>query len=116
VAPDPIYHLALAADWDEAAPVYRGSTLGRSLDEVGFVHASTAEQVKRIADLVYRGRSDVLLLKIDPDRLGVPVRYEEVEGGERFPHVYGPVPRTAVLAVTPLDCGADGLLNVGRLD
>jgi glutathione S-transferase len=111
-----IYHLALAADWDDTSSEYLGSTLGKSLDEVGFVHASTAEQVQQIADLVYRDRNDVLLLKIDPDRLNVPVRYEEVEGGQRFPHIYGPIARAAVLTVTPLNCGADGFLKLGSLD
>jgi glutathione S-transferase len=116
VSDGPIYHLALAAEWHETCSEYRGSTLGKSLDEVGFVHASTAAQVKQIADLAYRGRTDVLLLTIDPARLDAPVCYEAVEGGERFPHIYGPVPRAAVLAVRPLRCGANGSLEVGSLD
>jgi glutathione S-transferase len=116
VSSTPVYHLALAVDWDATSLTYDRSTLGKSLDEVGYVHASTAGQVKQIADLVYRGRSDVLLLKIDPDLLDVPVRYEEAEGGERFPHIYGPVPKAAVVSVTPLRCGADGLLELPTLD
>ena len=111
----PIYHLALAADWNAGGDQYRGSTLGHSLAEVGFVHGSTGAQVKRIADLVYRGRPDVILLTIDPDRLDVPVRYEEGEGGERFPHIYGPVPKAAVVHVEPLRCGPDGILEIGSL-
>jgi uncharacterized protein (DUF952 family) len=104
------------AEWNDGAGEYRGSTLGKSLDEVGFVHASTAAQVRRIAELLYRGRDDVVLLKIDPDRLTVPVRYEEVAGGERFPHIYGPVPRSAVISATPLRCREDGNLDLGQLE
>jgi uncharacterized protein (DUF952 family) len=61
-----IYHLAVLAGWDASASEYRGSTLGRSLDDVGFIHCSTASQVRQVADLVYAGRDDVVLLTIDP--------------------------------------------------
>jgi uncharacterized protein (DUF952 family) len=36
-----LYHLAVAGDWDPARAEYRGSTLGRTLEEEGFVHCST---------------------------------------------------------------------------
>jgi uncharacterized protein (DUF952 family) len=102
------------ADWDPSASDYRGSTLGRSLDDVGFVHCSTAAQVRQVADLVYLGRDEVVLLKIDPDRLSVPVLFEEVDG-ERFPHIYGPVPRAAVISATPLRAGEDERLEIGTV-
>jgi glutathione S-transferase len=111
---EPIYHLAVLADWDDAAGEYRGSTLGRSLDEVGFVHCSTASQVRQVADLLYSGRDDVVLLKIDPGRLSVPVLHEKV-GGKSFPHIYGPVPREAVISATPLRAGGDGRLEIGTI-
>jgi uncharacterized protein (DUF952 family) len=110
----PIYHLADLADWDAYASEYRGSTLGRSLDDVGFIHCSTASQVKQVADVVYSGRNDVLLLKIDPGLLGLPVLYEEV-GGERFPHIYGPIPKAAVISATPMRAGENGRLEIGTL-
>ncbi len=112
---EPIYHLALEADWSDPSESYRGSTIGRSVDEVGFVHASTATQVSRVADLWYRGREDVVLLEIDPDRLDVPLRYEAADDGERFPHIYGPLPKAAVLRATPLRRGGDGALQLGHL-
>jgi glutathione S-transferase len=108
----PIYHLAVAAEWVASEGEYRRSTLGQSLDEVGYVHCATAAQVQGVADLFYRGRDDVVLLTIDPERVGAPVRYEEV-GGEKFPHVYGPVPIKAVVSVTPLRPDLDGRLVLG---
>jgi uncharacterized protein (DUF952 family) len=97
---DLIFHLALAADWEAAVPTgaYRISTIGRSLDEVGFIHCSHAEQVAPTAAAFYLGRDDVLVLSIDPSLLDAAVH---VEGG--FPHIYGPVPVAAVVDVTPLD-------------
>ena len=97
--PGPIYHLALREEWDAAVAEgsYRRSTLGRSLAEEGFIHCSFAHQVEGVADLFYKGRSDVVRLTVDPSRLGSAVR---VEGG--FPHIYGPLPIEAVVDVEPL--------------
>jgi glutathione S-transferase len=118
-ATDPLYHLALRKEWEEAMTSgagYRRSTLGASLDEVGFIHCSFAHQVQRIADLVYRGRADVLLLVIDTALAGVEVRVENLEGGEdEFPHLYGPLPPEAVVRVEAVPVEADGRLDVGPL-
>jgi len=85
--------------------------------DVGFVHLSTPEQVSLPANRLFAGRSDVLLLVLDPDRLGVQVRWEPGEHGDplmpdgsvmRFPHAYGPVPTSAVVAVVAYEPGADG--------
>jgi uncharacterized protein (DUF952 family) len=113
-----IYHLALAKDWETARAGdsgYRTSTLGQDLVDVGFIHCSYADQVQRIADLVYRNRDDVLLLTIDQDRLHSRIVDEAPEGGdedEEFPHIYGPVDFEAVLDVIPLVRRPDGTLNI----
>lgn len=99
-----IYHLALREEWRdafEAGGPYRRSTLGRSLADEGFIHCSFGHQVGAIADLVYRGR-DVVLLTIDRSKLAAEVRVENLEGGASlFPHIYGPLPLDAVVAVAP---------------
>src|SRR5689334_6855974 len=96
-----LYHLALEDEWaNGSSDAYERSTLGRSLAEVGFIHCSFADQVQTIADLVYRGRRDVLLLEIDASRLHAPVKVEGVDGGDAYPHIYGPLNRDAVVAVT----------------
>jgi uncharacterized protein (DUF952 family) len=74
---------------------------------VGFIHCSRREQVAKVASTFYRGRSDLLLLEIDPLQVGAEIRYENLEdGGELFPHLYGPLPVRAVVRVTPLGKGA----------
>ena len=86
----PLYHLALAPEWERArhAGSYDRSTIDRSLAEEGFIHCSFAEQVQATADRFYRGRDDVVLLRIDPHRLGAPIREEVAPGtGQAFPHV-----------------------------
>ena len=115
--PSLLYHLALADDWATARAAgrpYDRSTIGRSLEEEGFVHCSFADQVGGVADRFYRGRDDVVLLVIDPARLGAEVRVEDLIGaGERFPHVYGPLPLDAIVRATPVPLGPDGRLAVG---
>lgn len=96
---EPIYHLAVRAEWDEAVTSrgrYRRSTVGRSLEEEGFIHCSFVHQVAQTAALYYAGRDDVLLLTIDPTRVGANIK---VENG--FPHIRGPLPLDAVTTVRP---------------
>jgi uncharacterized protein (DUF952 family) len=107
-----IFHIALVADWDEAKRngSYRVSTLGATLDEVGFIHASFEEQLARVGAGFYADvREALVVLVIDVDRLDAPVVVENLDGGdERFPHIYGPVPTDAVVAVRPATVTPDG--------
>src|ERR687892_322680 len=89
---------------------------GRSLEDEGYIHCSFANQVQAIADLVYRGRRDIVLLEIDPARLRAEVRVEALDGGEQaFPHIYAPLPVEAVVVATGVPVGADGRLIVETL-
>ncbi|MCP9860549.1 MULTISPECIES: DUF952 domain-containing protein [unclassified Cyanobium] len=99
-----IYHLALAGEWrqGQTAGVYERSTRGQSLQDVGFIHASGAEQVEATYRRFYADAGEVLLLTIDPDRLTAPLRWEPApDTGECFPHIHGPLRLEAVLAAEP---------------
>lgn len=104
-----IYHLARVDDWDAASASgeYRESTLGRSLDEVGFIHASTAEQLPDVAEMFYRDEpSQLVVLEIDES--GLDVRWEDAGDGELFPHIYGSIAVASVARVTPAWFEDDG--------
>jgi len=99
-----IFHIATAADWERArtSGAYTTSTVGRSLEDEGFLHAARREQVDGVFQRYYRGIGEPLvLLTIDTDRLGVPWREDPV-GAETYPHVYGPLAPAAVVGVQPL--------------
>ncbi|WP_333778622.1 DUF952 domain-containing protein [Streptomyces sp. IBSBF 3136] len=104
-----IVHITERSLWEAARETgtYEVSTRGRTLQEEGFIHFSTREQLPRIAAFLYgtyEGPDDLVVLVVDPALLGVPVRYEAMQpGGEEFPHVYGPVPVGAVVDVEPWD-------------
>ena len=97
----PLFHLALAADWQQAlkSGSYRVSTRGLSLPQVGFIHASRADQLAATYARFYSDVADVLQLTIDPSQIAVPLRADPVPNGETFPHLYGPLPVHAVTDV-----------------
>ena len=100
-----IYHLALQGAWYEAqaAGTYRVSTLGLSLDEVGFIHCSQAVQVDGVHERFYGGVTEpVVLLTIDTDLLTSPWQLDDVPGQPLpFPHVYGPLDLDAIVSAVP---------------
>jgi uncharacterized protein (DUF952 family) len=101
-----ILHIASRDAWEAArtAAHYRGDTLATD----GFIHCSTPEQVVRVADAYFRGRSGLVLLAIDPSRLTAELRWEESPDGGVFPHIYGPLNLDAVVCVAEFEPGADG--------
>jgi uncharacterized protein (DUF952 family) len=75
----------------------------------GFIHCSTASQVMKVARRLYRGRRDLVLLRIDSDLLDAEVRLENLEGGdELFPHIYGDLELSAVTGFEAMVVGLDG--------
>jgi uncharacterized protein (DUF952 family) len=104
-SPERIFHIATAADWRRAldSGTYTTSTVGRSLAEEGFIHASRRNQVQGVFDRYYRGlREPLVLLTIDTSRLSDAHVVVEPVGDDTYPHVYGPINRRAVVDVTPL--------------
>ncbi|MEP6842130.1 MAG: DUF952 domain-containing protein [Pseudolysinimonas sp.] len=113
----PIFHVTTEAEWEAAHAVgsYRRSTKGASLDEVGFIHASSAEQLPRVARFLYAESDDQLVvLELDDDairRSGIRIPWEDGGAGELFPHIYGALVTTVVLAVHPAAFDQDGVLR-----
>ena len=108
--PSVLVHLCTADDWQRAKET--GVHRPPSLDDVGFVHLSAAEQVHLPANRLYAGRTDLVLLRCDPGLLGAPVRWEPGvptdPAAMLFPHLYGPLPVAAVMNITPYLPGPDG--------
>lgn len=96
-----IYKIADEGSWRaaEAAGVFHGAPVDIA---DGFIHFSTAEQVRDTAAKHFAGRGGLLLVAIDEARLGSALRYEVSRGGALFPHLYGPLDMSAVAWVKPL--------------
>jgi uncharacterized protein (DUF952 family) len=102
-----ILHLAKLEDWSEAVSLghYSISTRDKTLDEVGFIHCSTAEQLASVASFVYQDYlGELIILEMDLAQLEsarVKVLFEDGGNGELFPHIYGPIPVGLVLTTRP---------------
>ncbi len=94
-----VFHLAEPSHWSADAPTYNPP----SVEKEGFVHCSTWEQLLGVASAFYPGRDDLVLLTIDAGLLDEgTVVYEDLYGhGDLFPHIYGPLPTSAVVSAEP---------------
>ncbi|MCA1369339.1 DUF952 domain-containing protein [Bradyrhizobium sp. BRP14] len=102
-----IYKIVPALLWQEARRT--GEFAGAPVDLAdGFIHFSTADQVVETAARHFEGQDDLLLVAVDAEALGDKLVYEPSRGGALFPHLYAPLPLTAVLWEKPLPLGADG--------
>jgi uncharacterized protein (DUF952 family) len=107
----PIFHITSRAEADEARRT--GTYVASAFHRDGFIHCSYARQLIRVADANFHGRSDLVLLRIDRDALECEVVDENLEGGsDLFPHVYGPLPMSAVTAIIDFPCRPDGTFGL----
>jgi len=108
IANNLIIHMCTRPAWKQAqqAGIYRPSSLASE----GFIHCSRPEQIVAVANLFYRGATDLVLLWIDPRKVEQEVRWEIV-GEQVFPHIYGPLNLQAVCAVEDYPADKDGLFR-----
>ena len=102
-----IYKICPEALWREAeaAGLFQGAPVDLA---DGFIHFSTAGQVRETAAKHFAGQRDLLLIAVSPATLGDGLRYEPSRGGALFPHLYAPLDLTHVAWVRPLPLGDDG--------
>jgi uncharacterized protein (DUF952 family) len=106
-----LLHITERKDWETALQTgsYRTSTRGVSLDEQGFIHCSLPHQLRIVAEYIYGDVDDLVVLVIDSERLSAPIEYESAEpGAEKYLHIYGPVPTSAVSEVVPVAHDSEG--------
>ena len=104
-----LYHIASEADWlARDGSSYRPD----GFDREGFVHCSSAEQLVEVANRMFRGRRDLVVLEIVAELLDPDVVWEDLyDAGSEYPHVYGPVDLRAISSATPLIPGPDGTFD-----
>ncbi len=100
--PDPVFKICPRSAWAaaEAAGAYTGNP-----DDLrdGFIHLSARDQIAGTLAKHYAGKRDLVLVAVDPDALGDALRWEPSRGGALFPHLYGPLPVSAVIGVTDIE-------------
>jgi len=113
-----ILHITTDKEWRKAQ--VEGEYTAPSLKTDGFIHCSTAMQTIDTANIFFKGQSGLVLLCIDENKLKSECRYEDPAGGghsypnlgELFPHVYGPIPISAVIKVVDFPSNENGLFTL----
>ncbi|MCP3936128.1 MAG: DUF952 domain-containing protein [Actinomycetia bacterium] len=107
--PDSIFHITTPEAWAAAAEA--GQYVHPSLENEGFIHMSTSDELLATTRRHYEGVSGLIVLEIDPDQLteGTLVWEMAPSVGREFPHSYGPIPTDAVTATHGWDADENGL-------
>jgi uncharacterized protein (DUF952 family) len=102
----PLYKVLRVVEWQaaEQAGRFAGSPDDR---RDGFIHLSTAEQVRATVAKHFVSEDYLVLAAVDPDALGERLRWEVSRGGTLFPHLYGELPLTAVIGLASVQRDAE---------
>lgn len=110
-----IYKIAPETMWRKAEA--QGSFNGAPVDIAdGYIHFSTAEQVRETAARHFAGQDDLLLIAVDARQLGDALKWEPSRGGALFPHLYAALDPAIALWVKDLPLDADGQHIFPELD
>jgi uncharacterized protein (DUF952 family) len=102
-----VYKIARQSEWDEAE---RSGLFTGSPDDKrdGFIHLSSAAQVRATCAIHFAGVRDLLLVAVDTDRLSPFLKWEPSRKGDMFPHLYGPLRLVDVQSVFEIQTDVDG--------
>ena len=103
-----IVHICFKQDWDGAiaSGIYQPDSLRRE----GFIHFSRPDQVLRVANTYFVGQKDLLLIRVDTEKLDKSLRWEDSQG-DIYPHLYGSLNLDAVIGVSGFSLDDDGVFR-----
>lgn len=109
-----IYHLVKESSWqDFKNKVYYSSN---SLDREGFIHCSYKDQLIKVANTLYRGSKDLIVLCINEEKVEHILKVEDLYNlNENYPHLYGELPINAVEKVVKIEMLKDGTFKEPNL-
>jgi uncharacterized protein (DUF952 family) len=107
ILPDALWRAA------EREGIFRGAPVDLA---DGYIHFSTAAQVRETAARHFAGQTDLLLAAFDSDAFGTALKWEPSRGGALFPHLYGTLSPSQATWVRPLPLGQDGTHQFPELD
>ncbi len=108
---DLLFHLTTKENWNQYKQ--SGNYEPESLEDQGFIHCSSGNQVENTANRIFSGEDQILLLVIDASMIREDVKYEEDEEvGEKFPHIYGPISVNAIIDKIEIQAEDDGQFKI----
>jgi uncharacterized protein (DUF952 family) len=102
-----IYKIVTAEQWRiaERDGVFTGAPIDLT---DGYIHFSTARQVRETAAKHFAGQGDLLLVAIPTASIEDTLKWEVSRGGALFPHLYATLDPKLATWVKPLPLGVDG--------
>lgn len=96
-----IFKIEQANVWREAekAGVYTGAPVDQA---DGFIHFSAAKQVAGTLTRHFAGRDELVMIAVDAEALGEDLKWEVSRGGALFPHLYGALDPSKIIATRPI--------------
>lgn len=89
-----IYHIVTPEQWEQWSDKEHYEAPG--FQQEGFIHLCTEEQIAGVLERYYSDVPDILLLHVDTDELTAPLKWEAATNDELFPHLYGPLNKSAI--------------------
>tara|TARA_B100001057_G_scaffold208824_1_gene209517 strand:+ start:498 stop:842 length:345 start_codon:yes stop_codon:yes gene_type:complete len=91
-----IFKILLPKEWQELQR--DGQTGGAPIDlKDGYIHFSTAAQLRETAAKHFSGESEIFVLACDANQMTSALKWEVSRGWDMFPHLYGPLDIRSVL-------------------
>lgn len=112
--PEFIYKITTAALWADAERT--GVLPGMPIDDAdGYMHFSTADQLRETLSLHFRGQSEIFVLKVALGPIASNVKWEASRGGALFPHLYAPLQVAQIAKSWPVSVDDKGQTNLPDL-
>ena len=110
-----IYKICSRDAWQQAIEI--GTFTGAAIDlRDGFIHFSTAHQVRETAAKHFSGQNDLVLVAVESESLGEALKWEVSRGGDQFPHLYGSLDVNLVSSVLSLPVDSSGCHQFPPID
>ena len=95
--PATAYKILTADQWAQfhADGIFHGAPVDLA---DGYIHLSAADQLQGTLDKHFAGQKNLVIAEVDLAALGATVKWEVSRGGAFFPHIYGPLPMSAVIS------------------
>lgn len=102
------YKILTAGQYDQfkADGIFHGAPVDLA---DGYIHLSTRDQAAETAAKHFAGQDRLIMVMVDLAPLRDWVKWETSRGGALFPHLYAPLPLSAVAGKVVLRIGDDGL-------
>jgi uncharacterized protein (DUF952 family) len=107
---DPYFYLLESAEILASAQ-QAGFLVRDDLSKEGFIHASPADQLTRVANKHYKDVKELRCAVVSKSKVLAQIKYEPATAGV-YPHIYGPLNMDAVEQVFAIQPKSDGTFDI----